>query len=268
MRPTIVAGSFYEISFTKLENQIKDLFEKGPGSLPMKKREKNIFAAIAPHAGYFFSGTCQAWVYKELAESKFPKVYVILGTNHTSNHNVINYEDWETPFGIVKNAKINLNIREDDMRQEHSIEVQLPFLQFINKDYFKELKILPILTSYYDEELCKKIAKIENFNLIVSSDFTHYGPNYGYTPFIYNKKESLYALDKKAIDFILKLDLDNFLKYTKDKTICGKAAIANMIKICQLLNKTKTRLVSYYTSGDIVNDYTNAVGYGGIIVEG
>ena len=268
MRPTIVEGSFYESSFTKLENQIKDLFEKGPGSLPIKKREKNIFAAISPHAGYTFSGKCQAWVYKELAESKFPKVYVILGTNHTSTYNVINYEDWETPFGIVKNAKINLKIREDDMRQEHSIETQLPFLQFINKDHLKEIKILPILINHYDEELCKKIAEIKDFTLIISSDFTHYGPNYNYSPFIYNKKESLYDMDKKAINFILDLDLEGFLEYSKDKTICGKGAIANMIKICQLLKKDKTRLINYYTSGDIVNDYTNAVGYGGLIVEG
>jgi len=267
MRPTIVAGSFYESSFTKLENQIKELFEKGPGSLPIKKREKSIFAVIAPHAGYSFSGKCQAWVYKELAEAKFPEVYVILGTNHTSSYNVINYEDWETPFGIIKNAGINLKIKEDNMRQEHSIEVQLPFLQFINKDHLKDIKILPVLTNHYHEELCKKIAEIKNFILIVSSDFTHFGPNYNYTPFIYNKKENLYGLDRKAIDFILKLDLEGFLEYTKDKTICGKGAIANMIKICQLKKKTKVRLVDYYTSGDIIKDYTNAVGYGGLIVE-
>ncbi|MBU1204118.1 MAG: AmmeMemoRadiSam system protein B [Nanoarchaeota archaeon] len=268
IRGPIVNTQFYAGNFNDLDSQIQEVFKKGPGTTPSNTRRRFMLGAIIPHAGYFFSGKCAAWAYNEIGESRFPETYVIIGTNHTSGQNLVNLDDWETPFGIVKNAGIDLGLKKDPMQHEHSIEVQLPFLQFVSKDKLKELKILPIITTTYNPQLCRKIAEIPGSKVIIcSSDFTHYGPNYSYLPFVYSKKENLEKLDKDAIALILSFKIPEFLDYTKNKTICGAAAIANTIKTCQLMGSKKTRLLNYYTSGDITNDYTNTVGYASILFE-
>lgn len=261
MREPYASGSFYESNHDALKKQIEGLF----GNTKFKRTDKEIKGAVIPHAGYFFSGKCMAKTYREIAESKFPDVYVIIGTNHYSNGTLINLEDWKTPFGIVKNYNEDLSLEKSKMQHEHSIEVQLPFLQFISKDRINDLKILPIITDFYDKKLVKELNKIKNKIVIASSDFTHYGSNYGYLPFTQNIKKNLYDLDKKAIDFVLKLDTEGFLQYTKNKTICGKYAIAITMELCKN-SKAGAKFIDYYTSGDIINDYRNAVGYGGVIL--
>ncbi|MBW2982260.1 AmmeMemoRadiSam system protein B, partial [Candidatus Woesearchaeota archaeon] len=106
--------------------------------------------------------------------------------------------------------------------------------------------------------------------LICSSDFTHFGINYAYMPFSDNIKENLYKLDKKAIRFIEKLDQWLFMNYIDETgaTICGKDAIATMISACKAIGgERKVRLLNYYTSGDVVGDYGNSVGYASIVFE-
>ena len=287
MRKPIVAGQFYPASFEDLDKQINQCFTSkfGPGSLPIKRRNKDILGIIAPHAGYPFSGPCAAWAYKEIAESKFPDLYIMLGLSHSGHQSSVSLEDWETPFGVITTDKEfnNLLIKNSNLKQdenahseEHSIEVQLPFLQFVNKDYLKRLRIAPIIASHNTnfEELAKSIAKtIKESNkkvcLIASSDFTHYGFNYSYFPFSDNIKDNLYNLDNKAIDFIKQLNTHKFLDYIKETgaTICGSMPIAVTIETAKLLGAKKSRLLHYYTSGDITNDYGSAVGYGSIAIE-
>ena len=287
-RKPIVAGMFYESDFGELDKQITKCFKDskfGPGELPTKKRNKEIIGAIAPHAGYQFSGTGQAWVYKEIGESELPDVFVILGTNHTGiGKSSTLLKDFETPFGAVKvdtdfaqkliNAGWVIN-SEEVHSQEHSIEVQLPFLQFVQRDYLDKLRIVPIaVSSGANYELFgKTIVKVakeqkKKICLIASSDFTHYGVNYGYVPFVYNIKESLEALDLGAINHIKKLDAWSFINYVDDHkaTICGAYAIAILIEACKELGAKKVELLQYYTSGDIVRDYSNAVGYASIVI--
>ena len=105
--------------------------------------------------------------------------------------------------------------------------------------------------------------------LICSTDFTHYGINYAYLPFTGNVKENLEKLDMGAIKWIQKLDSWSFLNYVGESkaTICGKQAIVVFIEYCKLLGAKKVRLEQYYSSGDVVNDYANAVGYASIIAE-
>jgi len=287
MRKPIVAGMFYADDFDKLSNQINDSFHSkfGPGALPVKKRTKEIFGIIAPHAGYQFSGPGAAWVYKEIAESRLADIYIILGLSHSGFSSCTSLEDWETPFGIVKvdkdfqrvfMANSGLKQSEDAHANEHSIEVQLPFLQFANKDYLKQLRIAPIIVSedVNYEEIAQSIAKtIEQTRkkaiIIASSDFTHYGVNYGFFPFSSDIKENMYKLDKEAIEEIKKLNADGFLEYIGNTgaTICGKIPIATAIASCKLLGAKKAKLLNYYTSGDIVKDYSSAVGYGAISIE-
>lgn len=283
-----VAGMFYEDVFQALDKQISGCFthKHGPGALPIKKREKETLGIIAPHAGYAFSGPCQAWAYKEIAESRFPDIYVILGTNHAGiGKSATLLNDFETPFGtikteiefakkLIKNSEFQIIENPELHAKEHSIEVQLPFLQFANKDYLKDLRIVPIIIS--QESDYKTIAKAmhktalalnKKIILIASSDFTHYGYSYGYVPFHENIKLRLYDLDKGAIKFIEKLDSWAFLDYIKETgaTICGSYAIATIIESAKLMKAKEAKLLHYYTSGDITGDYGNAVGYSSIV---
>ncbi len=286
-RKPIVSGMFYPDDFDELSNQINDSFHSkfGPGALPIKKRTKEIFGVIAPHAGYQFSGAGAAWAYKEIAESKLADVYIILGLSHSGFSSCISLEDWETPFGIVKvdeefqrvlMANSGLKQNENAHSQEHSIEVQLPFLQFTNKDYLKQLKIAPVIVSEDRDyaQIAKAIAKtIEQTRkkaiIIASSDFTHYGINYGFFPFSNNVKENMHKLDNGAIEEIKRLNAPAFLDYINDTgaTICGKIPIATAIESCKLLGAKKAKLLHYYTSGDVIKDYSSAVGYGAIVIE-
>jgi len=283
-RKPIVAGMFYEEGEEALKEQIKECFlsEFGPGKLPEEGKNRHLLGVVAPHAGYAFSGACTAYAYKEIAESEWPEVFILLGLSHSGYGSCISLEDWETPLGIAENDKDfgealmkNTGLKQDETahNQEHSIEVQVPFLQFINE---KNLKIAPVIVSpdISYEELGKNIAKtVKEFNkktcIIASSDFTHYGINYGYFPFKDNVKENLYELDNGALKHIKNLDAQRFLDYTGETgaTICGKFPVAVMMEVCKALGGKHAKLLKYYTSGEITRDYSSVVGYGSIVVE-
>ena len=283
IRRSVAAGLFYEDDSKALRNQIVECFEskRGPGALPVKKRTGFVQGAIIPHAGYIYSGPCAAWAYKELAESEMPDLYIIIGPNHTGlGGSALTTNAFETPLGIVRCDKSFANgliskgsIAESELPhlEEHSIEVQLPFLQFINEDRINELKILPIvLSSDFDYkkfalDLKETIVETKKrATIIASSDFTHYGRNYSYLPFTTDVQKRIYQLDKKAISFIRKFNDYEFLNYVYETgaTICGAIPIATLINS---IKKNEAELLQYYTSGDIMGDYKNSVSYASII---
>lgn len=281
-RRPIVAGQFYEEGSEELREQISSCFKNkfGPGELPGKRKDNQIFGIIAPHAGYVYSGPCQAWAFKEIAESSLPEVYVIIGLSHAGYSTCISLEDWETPLGVIKTDKElgaaliekGIRVNEKSHLNEHSLEVQIPFLQFVNEE---EVKILPIIASEDIDyrELAEKIVKAidetgKKAVLIASSDFTHFGVSYGYMPFASDVKQKLYELDRKAISFVENLNSTKFLQYTDETraTICGKQAVAVVAEACKMLGAKQGKLLQYYTSGDIFGDYRNAVGYASIII--
>lgn len=282
MRQPIVAGQFYESDFTKLNKQIQDAFESGPGSLPLEKRNKNILAAIIPHAGYPFSAKCASWAFKEIAESKFPEVFILLGVNHsgTSDKALISLQDWNTPFGLIKVDKDAasrlisnfIEVDETSHQNEHSIEVQLPFLQFISKNNLDRLKILPIILSSLNISLIKKLAeKIFSLKkpmiIIASSDFIHYGVSYGYMPFKFNIKQEVANLEKQFYTLICNLETEKFISLAEKTraTICGAAPIAVLLELVKKFKIDHGRLLCNYNSGNITHDYSNFVGYASFI---
>ncbi len=283
MRPPIHAGTFYPSNPLELEREIEASFldKKGPGALSGKPT-KNIKGVIAPHAGITYSGPCAAWSYKELAESKRPDTYIVLGPNHYSLQSGMGIDTFETPFGLVRvdqelarviASKGNIEINNDIHLKEHSIEVQLPWLQFINKPSMEKVKILPILISR-DIDIKKlaidiKEALIElnrNVQIVISSDFTHYGRIYKYLPFTIDPLKQVYEFDGKVLELIKNLDVDGFIRFVEenDSTICGAYAIALGLR---LMNNTRVRVEQYYTSVDINNDSKNFVAYASIIFE-
>lgn len=288
VRKAVYAGQFYESNEQLLDKQITECFEgkNGPGSLPLSKRSKQIQAVIAPHAGYVYSGPCAAWAYKEIAEAEFADVYIIIGPNHSGTGNAISMQGYETPFGLARVdqdfAKLilekndELKINEEAHAQEHSIEVQIPFLQFATKDKMHELKIVPIILNDIDYAklgLDLKETIIESGKkvvIIISSDFTHYGHNYHYVPFSKDVKKNIYEQDQKAITFIESLNADGLLGYIDEThgTICGAFPIAVLLKS---LKHSKVELLQFYTSADLEEDvpegkeYKNAVSYAAIL---
>ncbi len=275
IRKPVVKGMFYEENSDKLIEQIKGCFlgKLGPGKLP-DGNGKKVKAVIAPHAGYGYSGSCAAWAYKEIAESEVADVYVILGTNHQMPVSCVSLLDFETPLGIVKNQaelanKLGVAVDERVHANEHSIETQIPFLQFVlSKE--KEITIVPVLVGDDWEELAKKLVEVfkdMKITFIVSADFTHYGMHYGYVPFSPDKVK-LRELDMGAVKAIEKVDsfaFDDYVKETK-ATICGKSAILCLLKYFELVGeKVEAKLLEYYSSGDISQDYSTSVGYAAIV---
>ncbi|RLE38934.1 AmmeMemoRadiSam system protein B [Candidatus Woesearchaeota archaeon] len=275
IRRPVVAGMFYEENSEALIEQIKECFlgKFGPGKLPDGNGNK-LRAVIAPHAGYNFSGSCAAWSYREIAEAEFPEVFVILGTNHQSPASSVSLKDFETPLGVVKNdveltKKLGVEVDEVVHANEHSIEVQLPFLQFVFREKSEKLKIVPILVGEDNKIVAKRLVEVigkKRVVFIVSADFTHYGIHYGYIPFKPDKIK-LRELDLGAVKAIQKIDsfaFENYLDETQ-ATICGKSVILCLLKFFELKKeKVRAELLEYYSSGDISGDYTNSVGYAAI----
>ena len=292
-RKPAVSGLFYENSPSRLKVQIEEAFisKFGPKRMPGEvdeRKQKSIFAGIVPHAGYPYSAAGASHFYLELAESKKPDCFLILGTDHTGAGNCLSDQDFETPFGTMKLdtellaelQRQGIKINNHGHSKEHSIEVQIPLLQFIYYDEEKMPTFVPMIVGDYEglaEKILNAIHVYETTGkkvcIIVSSDFTHYGFNYGYVPFSSDDaEERLPELDKGAINFILKQDPKKFISYVQDTgaTICGFNGIAVLLEMIAKLpkeEKPSVRLLKYYNSGDVVGDYSNAVGYASIIFE-
>jgi AmmeMemoRadiSam system protein B len=282
MREPVVAGQFYEADFNELDEQVRSCFthKLGPGELPLDKREGTVKAVISPHAGYLYSGPCAAWSFKEIAEARIPDVFVMLGPSHGGSQSCFSDEDWETPFGVVRTHRpfvselsksIGIPVNDSGHHGEHSIEVQLPFLQFSCRSHLQRVRIAPLMVSHdiNVHELGPRLHKAveqtgKSVCFVVSSDFTHYGMSYGYMPFSKNRKENMHNLDKGAIKHILDMKPDAFLSYI-DKTgatVCGALPIGLLLETIQA---EKASLLQYYTSGDILHDYSSAVGYAAVV---
>lgn len=281
MRHPQVAGSFYPENKEELKKMI-DKFFSSLDVASLKPRE--IKAAIVPHAGYVFSGKCASFVYQLIKNLKFD-TFIILGTNHSGLGEKISFsiDDFDTEFGIIesdieivedllirgKKEKFDIGVSEEAHKYEHSIEVQLPFLKYVQKNFkivacllrdlsIKEIEKFANLVSGIIKENKKKIF------VLASSDFTHYGRVYGFLPFSENIRENLYNLDDKAIQSILKLDADEFYVQSRKTTICGSQAITCLINIAKNL-KLQAEKLCYYTSGDVSQDWRNCVGYASIV---
>lgn len=271
-RTEAVAGQFYPEDQEELKQDIKNYLDES------NKISKKSFGIIVPHAGYSFSGRIAAQAFKAISKQKFD-TFIIIGTNHSSSETSISLKDFKTPLGIAKNdlefsrelAKQNIEVNERDQSFEHSIEVQIPFLQ----ETFGKFMFVPIAASFDSFEECKSFSEkiihiAEKLNrkicLISSGDFTHYGSYYNYAPFQPNRSK-VYAVDKKAMDFISELRAKEFFEYAKNTTICGISSISAGIEISRRLGAKKAILLNYSNSGDITKDYNNCVSYASFAIE-
>ena len=268
-REPAVAGQFYSFDRESLEKEIKKAFSL-PGEPKKTKNENKILAAVCPHAGYMYSGSVAAYSYKALKEDSTPKTFVIIGPNHGGMGPAISIYpsgEWETPLGTVeidselaeKIAGEKFVLNEEAHIYEHSVEVQIPFLQHI----FKEFKIVPICVMEQRlnsmRGLGEKLAQVlgEGHMVIASTDFSHYVPN-----------EEAYKRDFKAIDAIKSLDEGALFEAVEkyDISMCGYGGVAAAIVYSKLKGAKEGRLLKYMTSGDVTGDKSAVVGYGSLIL--
>lgn len=270
IRPSALAGSWYPAEKEKLLEAVDGLIREAHG--PNLYGE--LRALIIPHAGYRFSGRAAALGYSCIGEQTFDRV-IILAPTHTypfRGCSVPSYTAYRTPLGNVPldTAACNslrkhrlISEKKEAHIQEHSIEIHLPLLQRIRENF----KLIPILVGQVSDEDIKAIAKAvkpllnENTLLVVSSDFTHFGPRFSYQPFKDNIEKNLLSLDFGAFGHILAGDNKGFLEYKRKTgiTACGAMPIA--ILLHALSEDTQSMLLAYYTSGHLTGDWTNSVSY-------
>jgi len=263
MRNPVVAGQFYPGNADGLKHQLEALFKDVvEETLPIK-------GAIVPHAGYIYSGHVAAEVYARLSARK--TTYVIIGPNHHGLGSPLAFSKdiWKTPLGEVESdtdladALTGSIIIHDEIahKHEHSIEVQLPFLQV----RFSGFKILPISMGMQDEETAIEVGQSivsaskklnRDITVIASSDFTHYEP-----------QEIARKVDTKLIEAILNMDVSEFYRrvYNQNATACGYGPIAATMTAAMKLGAISGKLLRYATSGDVAKDYRQVVGYGAIV---
>ncbi len=274
MRKSPIAGSWYPGTSGEIKGLVNN-FLKNTELPEIKGRPVGM---ISPHAGIQFSGQAAAYGYRAVEGMDINRV-IIMGPSHYAPFRgvaVSGEESYQTPVGtvevdrIITDALYGLPFFDGPRNaeiQEHSLEMQLPFLQVVLDGF----KIVPLVVgdvsgSGYDE-IAGSIKKyVDGKTLVVaSSDFTHYGGRFGYVPFQKDVKKNLEDLDLGAVDRIIENDFDGYIRYL-DKTgatICGARPIGIMMKIFE--EAADAVLLNYTTSGDILGDFTDSVSYASIL---
>jgi MEMO1 family protein len=291
VRKSTVSGMFYNEDKTMLEDQITQCFisDDGPGSLPkIKKTTGSIKGIIVPHAGYPFSGAIAAYAYHAVAASGFADVFIILGPNHHGYGPAVAISSggsWKTPLGeipvdesIVHTLNQGISSIDDYAmnQRENSIEVQLPFLQFIAKN--NPFSIVPLALSAQDKNtartLGEEIAGVleqedRKIILIASTDFSHEGISYGkMPPSNQTVNDYVASQDHYAIEKIQKMDPDGLIDAVYDHQIsmCGFGPVATVLYATKILGATTVELLKYGSSYDVHPDNSACVGYASFII--
>lgn len=271
------AGTFYEGTSQSLKAQIEECFthDLGPKSLPKAADNplKTIVGLVSPHAGYMYSGPVAAHSYYHLALDGQPDLVVILGPNHTGSGSAlaaVREGVWRTPLGEVEidtatadniiSGSSLLDVDEDAHMQEHSIEVQLPWLQYL---YGGGFKFVPICFLMQDLQSSREVGmavakalKSKNALVIASTDMTHYEP-----------QKQAQSKDQMLIEAELKLDEERLYSTVESigASMCGYGPVIAAITAAKELGAKNGKLLCYKTSGDVTGDYSAVVGYSSLI---
>jgi AmmeMemoRadiSam system protein B len=264
VRKPAVAGQFYPGSPEDLRRTLKSMIVSGP--------VREAMGVMVPHAGYMYSGSVAGEVY---GCTQLPDTFVILGPNHTGmgpSASIMTTGVWQMPAGdvsvdeelanaITSHSRL-LATDESAHTFEHSIEVQLPFLQFL----VENPSFVPICLMISTIEQCRDIGlaiatAVKSFSrpvlIVASSDMTHY-----------ESQSSAQQKDQLALEKILKLDAAGLFEVVHNSHIsmCGVAPVATMLIACNELGATRSFLIKYQTSGDVTGDYYQVVGYAGVVI--
>lgn len=271
VRESVLAGSWYPGTKEPLRAEVDAFLQAADVKAPPGR----LVALISPHAGYRYSGQTAAYGYKLLEGKAFETVVVLAPSHYSRFHgaSIADVNAYRTPLGDVPLARkaCDALLKEPlfDSRlsahaNEHSLEIQLPFLQRTLKSF----QLVPIVMGdVYGDDFANVAEALRKHVpagalYVVSSDFTHYGRRFGYMPFTDDIEANLRKLDMGAVEKILPLDFDGFLQYRAKTqiTVCGRHPIATLLKYLAPA-KAKGHLLRYDTSGALTSDWKNSVSY-------
>ena len=279
VREPAVAGQFYPGTREGLLKELEECFTAGfgPGELPKVDEggPRRIVGLVSPHAGYMYSGGAAARGFFALAKDGRPDLFIIIGPSHRVDTRVALDPSggWRTPLGVARvdgdflralaGATDVVRFEEHAHLYEHSLEVQVPFLQFI---YGEDVRIAPICMGDQSLETARALGEAlarvvresgRDAVVIASTDFTHYEP-----------RRSAETKDRRAIEAILALDPEGLYRVRRELnlTMCGPGPTAAMLYCARELGASEAELLSYYTSGDVIGDFMEVVGYASIAV--
>ncbi len=268
-RSLLADRGWYSDDAEALREQIESFFQEA-----QVKPINNVIALILPHAGYQWSG--QTAVCGLKATNKKYKRIIIIGPSHSVPMEEIlsvpRATHYQTPLGQIPldvefiNEILKYSLFQNvpqAHKYEHSVQIELPLLQYSQKDF----ELVPIVAGSCSLQTIAKAGNIlrslvdAETLVIASSDFVHFGPNFGYIPFRENIPEQIKKLDMGAYEHIAGLDAKGFLeyKYNTGATICGYIPIAVLLSM--LDGPVKAELIKYATSGELTDDFTNSVSY-------
>ncbi len=266
VRRPAVAGSFYPAD----KNELREMIEEFAG--PARKREK-ARGVISPHAGYIYSGKGAAMVFSRV---EIPGDVIVLAPNHRGvGADVALWPEgtWSTPLGeVAVNSELGeLLAAESDLveadesahKYEHSLEVQLPFLQYFGKDF----RLTPLCLLRMSVEQCEELGKAlaralrkwgKPALIVASSDMSHYIP-----------AEAAKRQDQLALDRVLALDPPGLYRAVSKHNIsmCGFIPATVMLVAAKELGAEQAELVDYRNSGEVTGDSREVVAYAAVMVK-
>ncbi len=269
IRKPAVAGTFYPENPDELKNELKLLLSLVQSSLG----PKNITGVVSPHAGYIYSGRTAAYAFNLLKNKNF-KTVIIISPSHReyfAGNSIYDGDAYETPLGqvplnkeliekIITGSK-SIFAGKKGHTEEHAIEVEIPFLQFVLSDF----SIVPIVMGdqnrEYVDELANQLARhiSKDTVMVASSDLSHYHNK--------NEAEKLDSIIEKNIaDFNYDELMDNLERRVCEA--CGGGPIAAMMKASHLVNKNKSRILHRSDSSDTSGDRSQVVGYLSAVIYG
>ena len=277
-RQPAVAGQFYPSDKGELQSTLKELFSRAVPS----RHIRNVVAVIAPHAGYPYSGEVAASSFNQVDPARhFDNIFVLGPSHHVGFEGASVYADGDyvTPLGklhvnkelarqLILSSRI-FTSRTDAHEKEHSVEVELPFLQYLMKG---EFSIVPIVVGANSPETCEKIASALRpfFNtknlFVISTDFSHY-PSYDDATWV----------DKASADAVLSNSVRNFVNTINRNeqkkvpnlvtSMCGWSCVLTLLYMTQDNPRVQLTEIEYKNSGDAaVGDKRQVVGYCAITV--
>ncbi len=259
------AGSFYSANSSLLREEIDRFFD----SVVSEQLDyKDLLGVISPHAGYVFSGQCSAYSFKAIQKKNFELAVVIAPSHHSNEfyYSVGDYDEYQTPLG---NTTVDSNLVAELLKdakftfspfahiKEHSLEVQLPFLQVIKP----EARILPILigkqSDVSSQYLSNKLTKVLKEDLtktvfIISSDLSHYHDSVTAREMDNIITKAVETLDSAAI-------IRNMMN--RKTEACGFGGILTLIELAKSLGYDKAKTLHYTHSGESCGDNSHVVGY-------
>jgi len=268
IRKSVIAGTWYPGNPSILRADIEKLLHNVPGG----KIEGTITGLIVPHAGYVYSGQVAAYAYKMIKGETFDAV-ILLGPSHRTFFRGVSIYDrggYETPLGVVP---VNVSLATDIMAQskmisyipsahsqEHSLEIQIPFLQVV----LGEFHFVPLVLGDQDYQTCITLAEsivraISNRRVLIvgSSDLSHF-----------HSYERAVNLDSIVLQRIEKMDAGGLLKDLEENVseACGGGPAAVTMMVCKKLGSDRAKILKYANSGDVTGDRGSVVGYASAVL--